>query len=152
RAQRCLSFLKDGATLLVSSQVPVGFTKELARQYSCVPAGKPSDSRTVHFAYSPENLRLGRAVECFNNPERIVVGTDSDAARTSIQSMFQPFTSNLIWMSPASAEMTKHAINAYLGLSITFINEIASLCETVGADAREVEQGLKTEKRIGPNA
>jgi UDPglucose 6-dehydrogenase len=66
--------------------------------------------------------------------------------------LFAPISSSIEWMSVESAEMTKHAVNAFLGLSVAFINELASLCEQVGADAREVERGLKTEPRIGPGA
>jgi UDPglucose 6-dehydrogenase len=67
-------------------------------------------------------------------------------------SLLQPITSRIAWMSVESAEMTKHALNAFLATSVTFINEIAALCERVGADASEVERGLKSEVRIGPRA
>jgi UDPglucose 6-dehydrogenase len=66
--------------------------------------------------------------------------------------VLQPFTNRIEWMSVESAEMTKHALNAFLATSVTFINEIAALCEQVGADASEVERGLKSESRIGPKA
>jgi len=76
----------------------------------------------------------------------------SGADRARIAALLQPFTDRIEWMSIESAEMTKHAINAFLALSITFINELAVLCEAVGADAKEVERGLKSESRIGPRA
>lgn len=66
--------------------------------------------------------------------------------------LLAPFTDHIEWMSVESAEMTKHAINAFLAVSVTFINELAVLCEQVGADAKQVERGLKTEPRIGPRA
>jgi UDPglucose 6-dehydrogenase len=69
-----------------------------------------------------------------------------------LEALFAPFCSRLEWMSIESAEMTKHALNAFLATSVTFINEVARLCEVVGADAREVERGLKSEARIGPGA
>src|SRR5262249_44931138 len=66
--------------------------------------------------------------------------------------LVKPFCQNIVWMSVESAEMTKHAVNAFLALSVTFINELARICEAVGADAKQVERGLKSEGRIGPKA
>jgi UDPglucose 6-dehydrogenase len=80
------------------------------------------------------------------------VGTTSEVGLQRVKELYGRFTDNFVCMSATSAEMTKHALNAYLGLSIAFINEIASLCETVGADARDVERGLKSEERIGDKA
>jgi UDPglucose 6-dehydrogenase len=136
-------FLKPGMLVLVSSQVPVGFTRALQRDWS---------DTGLHFAYSPENLRLGKAIEVFCHPERIILGVESDADRSSLIELFAPFCSRLEWMSLESAEMTKHALNAFLATSVTFINEVARLCEEVGANAKEVERGLKSEGRIGPRA
>ena len=107
----------------------------------------------MSFACSPENLRLGKAIEVFTQPgprDRRRRATADDRAR--LTALFAPITDRLEWMSVESAEMTKHAINAFLATSVTFINEIAALCEQSGADAKEVERGLKTEKRIGPYA
>jgi UDPglucose 6-dehydrogenase len=106
----------------------------------------------VAFAYSPENLRLGKAVSAFTQPERVVVGVRSESDRERVAALFRPFTDRIEWMSVESAEMTKHALNAFLATSVTFINELAVLCEQVGADAKEVERGLKSEARIGPRA
>ena len=108
--------------------------------------------RTVSFACSPENLRLGKAIEVFTNPDRVVVGVRDERARARVQALLQPITDRIEWMSVESAEMTKHAVNAFLATSVTFINELAALCERTGADAKEVERGLKTERRIGPHA
>jgi len=102
--------------------------------------------------YIPENLRLGNAIQIFTAPDRYVVGLENTADRDEVSQLLKPFTDNLVWMSLESAEMTKHALNSFLALSVTFINEIATLCEVVGADAREVELGLKTEARIGSKA
>jgi len=137
----------DGVVVLVSSQVPVGFCARLEREFAAVAAG-----RRVEFACSPENLRLGRAIEVFRNPERTVVGTRTAAARTRIGQMLEPLGRPIEWMRVESAEMTKHAVNAFLATSVTFINEIAALCEGTGADAKEVERALKSEGRIGPKA
>lgn len=137
---------RQGALVLISSQVPVGSTRAL--EQAAASAGK-SD---LSFAYSPENLRLGRAIEAFTKPDRVVAGIRGEADRKRIEALLAPFTNRIEWMSVESAEMTKHAINAFLATSVAFINEIATICEHVGADAKEVERGLKSEKRIGPGA
>jgi UDPglucose 6-dehydrogenase len=139
--------LREGATILISSQLPVGSTRRIEQSFRRV-----HPTKTVHFAYSPENLRLGKALDVFRKPGRIVVGTRSAASRDLLMPLFTPFCDNLIWMSVESAEMTKHALNAFLANSVVFINEIAGICEDVGADAKQVETGLKTDERIGPRA
>ena len=140
-------FLADGAVVLMSSQVPVGTAAALERAWAPVAGG-----RTVSFAVSPENLRLGKAIEVFTHPDRVIIGVRDDRARGILTALFTPISDRLEWMSVESAEMTKHAINAFLATSVTFINELATLCEQTGADAKQVERGLKTEKRIGPGA
>jgi UDPglucose 6-dehydrogenase len=135
--------LRPGTLVLVSSQVPVGFTRRLAEAWR---------DKGLHFAYSPENLRLGKALDIFRRPERVIVGLGESAVRPRVAKVFAPFCDRIEWMSLESAEMTKHALNAFLATSVTFINELARLCEAVGADAREVERGLKSEARIGPKA
>jgi UDPglucose 6-dehydrogenase len=82
----------------------------------------------------------------------VIVGIRNDAKKPLLEELFAPFTSQILFMRPESAEMVKHALNSFLALSITFINEVARLCEHVGADAREVSAGLKSELRIGPKA
>ena len=139
--------LRDGALVLVSSQLPVGTTRRLERMFEPSAAG-----RAVGFAYSPENLRLGKAIEVFTQPDRVVAGVRSARDRDIVAALLRPITGRIEWMSVESAEMTKHALNAFLATSVTFINEIAGLCEQVGADAAEVARGLKTETRIGPDA
>jgi UDPglucose 6-dehydrogenase len=86
------------------------------------------------------------------HPDRIVVGIRPEVDRRKIIELLSPINFGIIWMSIESAEMTKHAINAFLATSICFINETAAICEIVGADPKEVESGLKTESRIGPKA
>jgi UDPglucose 6-dehydrogenase len=97
-------------------------------------------------------LRLGKALDVFLTPDRVVVGVRTDGDKKRIEQMLAPITKNIEWMSVESAEMTKHAINAFLSISVVFANEIASVCEMVGADAKEVERGLKSESRIGNKA
>jgi UDPglucose 6-dehydrogenase len=145
--ERSLAYLAPGTVVLVSSQMPVGSVGRLERIAEDRVPGKG-----IEFACSPENLRLGKALEVFLNPDRVVVGVRSDTAREKLDALLRPLTARLEWMSVESAEMTKHAINSFLATSITFANEIASICEVVGADAKEVERGLKTESRIGPRA
>jgi UDPglucose 6-dehydrogenase len=135
-----------GTLVLISSQVPVGSTKILER------AAASTGRSDLSFAYSPENLRLGKAIEVFTKPDRVVVGIRGEADRRKIEELLAPFTNRIEWMSVESAEMTKHALNAFLATSVAFINEIATICEHVGADAKEVERGLKSEKRIGLGA
>jgi UDPglucose 6-dehydrogenase len=106
----------------------------------------------LEFACAPENLRLGQALQVFRHPDRIIVGVRSTRGRDLVQALLAPLAAPIEWMSVESAEMTKHAINAFLATSISWANEVASLCELVGADAKEVERGLKTEARIGPRA
>src|SRR5262249_31903573 len=94
----------------------------------------------------------GKALATFRSPERVVVGLDDPKDRAKVEELFAPYAQRYEWMSLESAEMTKHAINAFLATSVSFINELARLCEQIGADAREVERGLKSESRIGPKA
>jgi UDPglucose 6-dehydrogenase len=139
--------LRDGVIVVISSQLPVGTTTQLERRFAAQASG-----RSVIFAYSPENLRLGQALKSFLEPKRIIVGTRRDRGRTIIASVLERFCPSIVWMSIESAEMSKHALNTFLATSITLTNEIATLCERVGADASEVEAALRSEPRIGPNA
>ncbi len=147
RVTALFPYLSRNALVLVSSQLPVGSTRRL--EETCRRAG-PEGS--VAFACSPENLRLGKAIEAFTHPERIVVGARTEQDRARIEQLLKPFTERIEWMSVESAEMTKHALNAFLATSVVFINELSALCERVGADAKEVERGLKSDIRIGPRA
>jgi UDPglucose 6-dehydrogenase len=141
--RRCVPALTRGALILLSSQLPVGTCHQLETEFG---------SAGYRFAVSPENLRLGKAIEIFTKPDRVIVGCRDEPTKAQLAKLFAPFTSEIVWMRPESAEMTKHAINSFLALSITFMNELSCLCERTGADAKEVERGLKTESRIGPKA
>ncbi|MBI1735561.1 MAG: nucleotide sugar dehydrogenase [Candidatus Rokubacteria bacterium] len=140
---RVLPAVTGDAVLLVSSQVPVGFSRALA---------DGPHAPGVRFAYSPENLRLGAAIESFRAPARTIVGTASGAPDPALAALLAPFAGELIWMTLESAEMSKHALNAFLATSIALTNEVARLCEVSGADARDVERALRSEPRIGPRA
>ena len=147
RVERLFPDLAVDSLVLVSSQLPVGTTYRLEQAYVAAYPNQP-----VTFAYTPENLRLGKAISVFTRPDRVVVGVRSEADRKRVAELLSPFTERIEWMSVESAEMTKHALNAFLSTSVAFINEVAVLCEEVGADAKEVERGLKSEARIGPRA
>lgn len=141
RLARVLPSLRSGTVVLISAQLPVGTCAQLAKQHP-----------TLHFACSPENLRLGKALEAFEKPARIIVGVSSAVARTVLEKMLAPLGAPLVWMRTESAEMVKHALNSFLALSVAYINEIATLSEMVGADAQEVAAGLKSDPRIGERA
>ena len=139
--RKALAHLPKGALVLISAQLPVGTCARLEKEFP-----------QFHFACSPENLRLGKAIDSFEKTERVIVGIRSDAKKEVLEELFAPFTPQVLFMRTESAEMVKHALNSFLALSITFINEIARLCEHTGADAKEVSAGLKSEPRIGPKA
>jgi UDPglucose 6-dehydrogenase len=141
KLRRALVYLPKGALVLISSQLPVGTCAKLEKEFP-----------QFHFACSPENLRLGKAIESFEKAERVIVGLRDDAKKALLEQLFLPFTTQVLFMRTESAEMVKHALNSFLALSITFINEIARLCEHTGAEAKEVSLGLKSEPRIGPKA
>ena len=142
RARALVEASDPNAVILVSSQLPVGTTRLLEQ------SSRPG--RT--FACSPENLRLGAAIEAFEQPDRIVVGIRPDSDRSRIEELFGPLAGRIEWMDVESAELVKHGLNAFLAVSVAFANELATIAERVGADAAEVERGLKTERRIGPRA
>lgn len=147
QAARVFPAVRDGALVLISSQLPVGTTARLERMFL---EARPDAG--VTFGYSPENLRLGKALAAFQHPDRVVAGLRHEADRPRVSALLAPFTTRIEWISVESAEMTKHALNAFLATSVAFANEIATLCEVTGADAKEVERGLKSEPRIGPGA
>jgi UDPglucose 6-dehydrogenase len=139
--RRALAHMPKGALVLISAQLPVGTCAKLEKEFP-----------QFHFACSPENLRLGKAIDSFERAERVIVGIRNDAKKPVLEKLFAPFTPKILFMRTESAEMVKHALNSFLALSITFINEVARLCEHTGADAKEVAAGLKSEPRIGPKA
>ena len=144
---RIFPYLKNGQQILISSQMPVGSVRYLEELFA-----KEYPNVCVSISCSPENLRLGKAIDVFMHPSRVIIGVRNDITKKIYSELLKPFTNHIEWMSIESAEMTKHALNAFLALSVTFINEIATICEQVGADAKEVERGLKSEARIGQKA
>jgi UDPglucose 6-dehydrogenase len=147
QVERALLEMRTDMLVLISSQLPIGSVHRLEQTMR-----SHAPSRQCSFAYSPENLRLGHALNDFLHPARVVVGIQSEADKVLLQQVIGSITDSIEWMSVESAEMTKHAINAFFAASVVFANEIALICERVGADAKEVERGLKTEPRIGTRA
>ena len=139
--RKALAQLAKGVLVLVSAQLPVGTCAKLEKEFP-----------QFHFACAPENLRLGKAIDSFEKAERVIAGIRNDTKKSQLEELFAPFTPQVLFMRTESAEMVKHALNSFLALSITFINEVARLCEHTGADAKEVSAGLKSEPRIGPKA
>ncbi len=139
--RRALPHLPRNALVLISSQLPVGTCASLEREFP-----------EFDFACSPENLRLGKALAAFEEADRVIIGLRNNVRRAQLETLCAPFTRQVLFMRTESAEMVKHALNSFLALSVTFINEVARLCELTGADAREVSAGLKSEPRIGPRA
>lgn len=146
-AEKVMPYLRDKVLIVVSSQLPVGtgaiFRQEIRRIRPDLSFG---------YAYQPENLQLGTALESFLKPSRIVMGSDSEAAYKTLEEVFLPLKVPLLKMSVASAEMTKHALNAFLATSLSFIYDIADLCERYGADVIEVSNALKKDPRVGERA
>jgi UDPglucose 6-dehydrogenase len=139
--------MKPNAPLVITSQLPLGtcgkLEAELRRSH---PAWKSG------VVYTPENLRLGSAIARFLEPDMLVLGADRPEALLAAQALYGPFKAPKPAMDLKSAEMVKHALNAFLATSIAFINEIAALSDRLGADAVAVGQALKLDKRIGPRA
>jgi UDPglucose 6-dehydrogenase len=140
------SMLKEYTVVVDKSTVPVG-TAEKVRQ-------KISAKAKVEFdvVSNPEFLREGVAVDDFMKPERVVIGTSSDKAKKIMETLYAPFVRQgnpLVFMDEKSAELTKYAANSFLATKITFMNEIANLCELLGADVDAVRKGIGTDSRIG---
>lgn len=143
RIRELLVDLHTNPLILVSSQLPVGTTAKLEREFP-----------QHRFAHSPENIRVATGVADFENQARIVVGIRNPTASETalIEELCAPFTKQVIICDPETAEMVKHALNNLLGMTIAFINEIARVCKVVGADADKVSLALRTERRVSPNA
>ena len=137
-----------GYTVVVTkSTVPVGTGREV---YDTIRAARPDADFDV--ASNPEFLREGSAIEDFRRPDRVVVGCDSERAREVMREIYRPlFLSEtpMLFAGRESAELIKYASNAFLATKITFINEMADLCEKVGADVKDVARGVGLDKRIG---
>jgi UDPglucose 6-dehydrogenase len=137
--------------LVTKSTVPVG-TATLVRKTIQTELDKRSVSIEFDVASNPEFLKEGDAIKDFMSPDRVVVGVESEKAKELITKLYRPFLLNnfrVIFMDILSAEMTKYAANAMLATRISFMNDMANLCELVGADVNMVRKGIGTDQRIG---
>lgn len=145
-AEQLGKIMKDYKVIINKSTVPVGTAERTKAAIA--------KNATVEFdvVSNPEFLREGVAVEDFMKPDRVVVGTTSPRARKLMEELYRPFVRQgnpIIFMDERSSEMTKYAANSYLAARISFMNELANLCEKTGADVETVRQGMGTDNRIG---
>jgi UDPglucose 6-dehydrogenase len=150
-ARDCGKHIKDYVLVVTKSTVPIGTSQRVKRAIQ-----GELDKRNVKtqfdVASNPEFLKEGAAIDDFLKPDRIVVGLESERAEDLMKSLYKPFTLNghpIIFMDIISAEMTKYAANSMLATKISFINDIANLCEIVGADINKVRKGIGSDSRIG---
>ena len=150
-ARDCGRNMKDYLLIVTKSTVPVG-TAQKVRQALQEELDKRGVNIPFDVASNPEFLKEGAAIDDFLKPDRIVVGLDSPRAEELMKSLYKPFTLNghpIIFMDITSAEMTKYAANSMLATKISFMNDIANLCEIVGADINMVRKGIGSDSRIG---
>jgi len=150
-ARSIAQHIKEYTIIVDKSTVPVGTSEKVRNAIQ-----KVLDERNVKINFdvvsNPEFLKEGVAVEDFLRPDRVVIGTDNEQARSIMQELYEPFVSNghpLLVMDIKSAEITKYAANAMLATRISFMNEIAKLCDTLGGDVKAVRQGIGADSRIG---
>ena len=139
-------FINDECVVVVKSTVPVG-TGTKVRELL-----KSKTKKKFYVINNPEFLKEGSAVEDFMKPERIIIGYQENSAAEIVEELYEPFNrqaKRTIRMSNISAEMTKYAANCFLATKISFMNEIARLCDIMGADVEEVRHGISTDSRIG---
>lgn len=150
-ARDCGKHMNDYLLVVTKSTVPVGTSEKVRKALQ-----DELDRRNVDIAFdvasNPEFLKEGAAIDDFLKPDRIVIGLQSDRAKELMKSLYKPFTLNghpVIFMDIISAEMTKYAGNSMLATKISFMNDIANLCEIVGADINLVRKGIGSDSRIG---
>lgn len=140
----------DYKVIVDKSTVPVGTADKVRQAIS--ESGTESIADAFDVVSNPEFLREGAAVEDFMKPDRVVIGTTSEKARKIMQQLYEPFVRQgnpIIFMDEKSAELTKYAANSFLAVKISFMNEVAVLCEKLGADVDMVRRGIGTDFRIG---
>lgn len=145
-AKDIAKLIKDYKVVVTKSTVPVGTADKVNAVF------KENTSIEVDVVSNPEFLREGVAVEDFMKPDRVVVGTTSPRARKIMEELYAPYVRSgnpIIFMDERSSELTKYAANSFLATKITFMNEIANLCELVGADVDMVRRGIGSDSRIG---
>ncbi|MFC1529293.1 UDP-glucose dehydrogenase family protein [Gemmatimonadota bacterium] len=138
--------LNDEKIIVTKSTVPVGTAQKVHAEI------KKHAVHPFHVCSNPEFLKEGTSVEDFMRPDRIIIGTETDHAKSVLEDLYSPFVRSgnpIIFMDIASAEMTKYAANAMLAVRISFMNQIAALCEATGADVSMVRRGIGSDPRIG---
>lgn len=146
-AEQIGKHMRRELVIVTKSTVPVGTAAKVAAAVS------KHAKLPFHMCSNPEFLKEGAAIDDFMKPDRVVIGVDSDHARSVMAELYAPFVRTgkpIIFMDIPSAEMTKYAANAMLATRISFMNEIANLCERVGADVDNVRKGIGSDGRIGP--
>jgi UDPglucose 6-dehydrogenase len=147
-AKEIAEALDGPAVIVTKSTVPVGTGDEVERIIADV-----APNKHIRVASNPEFLREGAAIEDFKRPDRVVCGTDDESARDVLRQIYRPLSLNqsapVLFTGRRTAELIKYAANAFLATKITFINEIADLCEATGADVQEVSRGIGLDNRIG---
>lgn len=133
--------------LVVSSQVPVGTCEEIERV-----AAEANVEVRCEVACNPEFLRLGSAVDLFRRADRIVIGARKREVADKVAAVYAPFRRPILLMSLREAEMVKHATNAYVANSVSFMGEISQLCDELGVDSFQVSKALRLDRRVGPHA
>lgn len=139
--------VRHDAILMISSQVPTGTTESLCDELA---AARPDWRARV--AYIPENLRLGTAMECFHRPDWIVVGTDDAETASEVARLLAPVDREVTVTAVRTAELAKHAVNAYLATCISLANELGDLAEVLGADGLAIAQIMRNDRRIAREA
>jgi len=147
-AKEIAANIRHYTVIAIKSTAPVGTSDDVAR---IIAKANPNASFSV--VSNPEFLREGAAIDDFKHPDRIVVGTEDDARAREVMSLvYRPLYLNrapILFTTRRASELTKYAANAFLAMKVTFINEIADLCEKVGADVQEVSHGIGLDNRIG---
>ena len=146
-AEQIGKFMTREVVVVTKSTVPVGTAAKVSA------AVNKHAKLPFHMCSNPEFLKEGAAIDDFMKPDRVVIGVETDHARSVMAELYAPFVRTgkpILFMDLASAEMTKYAANAMLATRISFMNEIANLCEVVGADVDQVRKGIGTDARIGP--
>ena len=146
-AEEIAGLIEDFTVVVTKSTVPVGTGDEVE---AIIRKANPNAQFAV--VSNPEFLREGAAIEDFKRPDRVVVGTDDERAQAVMRELYRPLSLNetpIVFTGRRTSELIKYAANAFLAMKITFINEMADLCEAVGADVQQVAKGIGLDKRIG---
>ena len=146
-AEEIAESIKGYTVIVDKSTVPVGTADEVKAIIK-----KKNPSAAFDVVSNPEFLREGSSIEDFMHPDRIVIGVNSEKAKQVMQDLYHPLSLNktpLVFTDPKTAEVTKYAANCFLAMKITFINEIADLCEKIGGDVQQVAKGVGLDQRIG---